>query len=331
MSGENSNDNRLVHVPAIEEPRPPRNLQDLLRYATEVGQNSASNNNYAPLDPERRRFLEEALKSMTVDVAKELSDAINILKTLQNPESEQLDEQEYEEALDKIADFVDNIDAANDFFKLGGFDIVSMCLESPSAGIRWRIADIIAQCTQNNPFCQAHAVSMNFQQPLLIMVDADKDSECKVKAFFAVSCIVRDCSEGLKQFTDLDGFSVVLRGMQSPLDRLRNKTTFFLSSMINKNPEIKEILFKMGFVEQLIALIRGEHTSSHEHIISALLSLVENFEEAQAECRRPEFELRLTLQNLINEYSQDEAFREEMSYIKDLMTIIFSGDSEEER
>nr|BAN21189.1 hsp70 binding protein [Riptortus pedestris] len=331
MSGEGSNENRVPNIPAIEEPRPPRNLQDLLRYAVEAGGNSASNNNVAPLDPERRRFLEEALKSMTVDFAKELAEAIQTLKSLQNPESEQLDEEEYEAALDKIADFVDNIDAANDFFKLGGFDVVNMCLESPSAGIRWRIADVVAQCTQNNPFCQAHAVAMNFQQPLLTMVDLDNDDKCKVKAFFAVSCIVRDCAEGLKQFISHDGFSVVLRGMQSSVERLRNKTTFFLSAMITKNPDIKEILFKMGFVEQLIALIRGDHTSCHEHIISALLSLVQNYDEAQAECRRPEFELRLTLQNLLNEYSQDEAFREEIAYIRELMSIVFNGDNEEER
>lgn len=53
---------------------------------------------------------------MTIDVARELAEAISTLKTLQNAESEQLDVSEYISALDKITDFVDNIDAANGKF-----------------------------------------------------------------------------------------------------------------------------------------------------------------------------------------------------------------------
>lgn len=48
---------------------------------------------------------------MTVDMAKELADAINKLKTMENPETI-LESSEYEAALDTIADFVDHIDAA---------------------------------------------------------------------------------------------------------------------------------------------------------------------------------------------------------------------------
>lgn len=65
----------------------------------------------------------------------------------------------------------------------------------------------------------------------------------------------------------------------------------------------------MGFVQQLTALLREEHGPNHEFVLLALLSLVENYPEAQAECRKPEYELRLTLQNILNEFSQDEAFR----------------------
>ncbi|CAH1402414.1 unnamed protein product [Nezara viridula] len=325
-----SRNNALVSVPTVADPRPPRNLQDLLRFAVETGENSNSNNNVGPMDPERRRFLEEVLKSMTVDMAKELADAINKLKTMENPETT-LESSEYEAALDTVADFVDHIDAAIDFFKLGGFDIVHTCLQSVYPGVRWRMADVVAVCTQNNPFCQGHAVTMNFLPRLLNMVESDSDDECKLKAFYAVSCIVRDSSEALTQFSNLDGFSVVLRSMQSNNERLNVKAAFFTTTMLANNVELRDDLVRMGFVEKLIRLLKSPHGTPHEHFASSLVWLVQNNEEAQDICKRPEYQFEMTLRQLINEYGHDDAYREEMVSFRQLLEIIFNNDNEEER
>jgi hsp70-interacting protein len=59
----------------------------------------------------------------------------------------------------------------------------------------------------------------------------------------------------------------------------------------------------MGFVEQLVALLQGEHDSTHEHILSALLALVEEHQRALSECRRPEFLLKELLESR-SEYVQ---------------------------
>lgn len=76
---------------------------------------------------------------------------------------------------------------SSDFCKLGGFDVVPACLSSCCSGIRWRMCDVIAQCTQNNPFCQEYVVKHLFLESLLNMVDKDPDEKCRTKAFFAVS------------------------------------------------------------------------------------------------------------------------------------------------
>lgn len=315
----------------VPQPRQPRNLQDLVRYSIEAGPSQpqeASQEIHDDLNLERRRFLEEALQSLTEDVTKEVAEAIAVLKKYQSSDE---DYSTYESALDTIADRVDNIDCANDFCKLGGFDVVPACLSSYCSGIRWRMCDIIAQCTQNNPFCQEHAVKCKFLKQLLHMVDKDPDEKCRTKAFFAVSNVVRDCQQGLKEFLRLDGFSVVLRAMQSPIEKLRNKSTFFLSSVLSQHPEIIGEVYNMGFVEQLVTLIQSEHSPIHEHIISTLLTITKSHEPAQVECRRPELKLRSSLTFLRQHFQHDDAFREEMGYIKELMNLIFSDDSEEER
>ena len=60
-----------------------------------------------PMDDERRRFLEEALKTLTVDVVQEIEKA---MKTLMDPATE---EEGKAEAIEVIIDYVEDIDAAN--------------------------------------------------------------------------------------------------------------------------------------------------------------------------------------------------------------------------
>lgn len=61
---------------------------------------------------QRKAFLEESLKSMTVDVINVLLKAIDVLKTAGNLELED-DPTESEEALQEIANYVDSMDIAN--------------------------------------------------------------------------------------------------------------------------------------------------------------------------------------------------------------------------
>lgn len=59
------------------------------------------------MDPERRKFLEEALKSMTIDVVEELNKAMKTLISGNCSEDDQVN------ALEVVTSYVANIDTAN--------------------------------------------------------------------------------------------------------------------------------------------------------------------------------------------------------------------------
>lgn len=59
------------------------------------------------MDPERRRFLEEALKSLTIDVVEELNKAMKTLTDANSSEEDQTN------ALEVVTNFVADIDTAN--------------------------------------------------------------------------------------------------------------------------------------------------------------------------------------------------------------------------
>lgn len=113
-----------------EQPRQPHNLQGLLKFAME-GENLKEFHNFADIlgnftkilatknedpthpsefqemDPERRRFLDEALKSLTIDVVEELNKAMKTLIDGNSSEDDQV------QALEVVTSFVADIDTAN--------------------------------------------------------------------------------------------------------------------------------------------------------------------------------------------------------------------------
>ena len=75
--------------------------------------------------PQRRRWLEEALGSMSVDIVQQLTNGIKIL----NSEAE---DEVKEEVLDQLEDWLGNIDMAVNFHKVGGLPSLERCLASSS-------------------------------------------------------------------------------------------------------------------------------------------------------------------------------------------------------
>ncbi|XP_076754212.1 hsp70-binding protein 1 [Xylocopa sonorina] len=296
------------------QPRQPTNLQGLLRFAMEATNSQAaatdSHNQLQPVDKERQEFLKETLSSLSINVIEELQKAIKVLSNVVDlcPDDDTL---QHETALERIADFVDNIDIANDFYKIGGFSIFGPCLNSPHSSIRWRAADVIAELAQNNPFCQERFLETGFFPILLNMIDTDPADVVRIKALYAVSCIVREHPVSLKYMDLNDGYSVLLRAMQSSIKKLQIKSAFLLSSLCNKENtnDLKLTLVNMGLIEQVTGLlaIGDQSPEIRDQLLNILDGLTnDDILPALEECRRPELCLHSTLENYIKDLKREE-------------------------
>nr|CAG4640403.1 EOG090X0EEI [Daphnia pulex] len=313
----------------MEPPRQPRDMQGLLRFAIE-GTAAEDRTTTTSMSEERRRWLEEALRGLSVDVVAEISKSLNIL----NPdrvESPEEDPQEMEEALEMITDFADSMDTANDFHKIGGFFILIPCLNSPHDGVRWRCCQLIGTLTQNNPYCQQHVLNEDLLPILLKMLENDDCEEARIKALYAISCLTRECAEAQDAFVHCDGFSSLLRALQSSLGKLKIKASFLLTCLCNENPSFKDTLCNMGFVEQFVALLQRDHDSTHEHLLAALLALTQCHPPSIEECRRSEFLFREFLDNRIELIGDRDECLEEAEYCRTLLSVIFKEDIVEDR
>lgn len=51
--------------------------------------------------------------------------------------------------------------------------------------------------------------------------------------------LTRECEEAIEKFLSLDGFSVLMRAMQTNIEKVKIKSAFMLSAVCNDNDKIK--------------------------------------------------------------------------------------------
>lgn len=308
----------------------PHSLQGLLQMAIEAGTESDNTTQTGPMPEERRQWLQEAMNSAFSGQADEVQQMKECLKELSGETSNEDGNERKEKALELLADLCENLDNASDFCKLGGMDLMlNRYVSCPEAALRWRTADLIGICSQNVPFVQETALGLGAVNILLKLLDLDSCETVRIKALFAISCLVREQETGLAEFVKLDGFSVLMRAMQTDVLKLKIKSAFLLQNLLISHPEHKNTLCSMGMIQQLISLLKTEHSPFHEHVLSALCSMVTDFPQGIADCRAPELAFEDLLKERCQIVQKQEEYQEELDYCERLLKICFQDSAED--
>uniref|UniRef100_A0A6J0TJ92 Hsp70-binding protein 1 n=1 Tax=Pogona vitticeps TaxID=103695 RepID=A0A6J0TJ92_9SAUR len=317
----------------------PHSLQGLLQMAVTAGGNAEP----APVEPmsdERRQWLQEAMAEAfqgQMDEVEQMKECLQLLEASspgvehgESSEEAHSDLERREAALDLLAELCENLDNAADFCKLDGMRLLAhRYLEHEEEGLRWRAAHLVGTCAQNVPIVQEQALALGCMRKLLRLLDHDPSEAVRIKALFAISCLVRAQEAGLQQFLRLDGFSVLMRAMQSKVEKLKIKSAFLLQNLLIDHPEQKETLCSMGMVQQLVSLIGSEHSTFHEHVLGALCSLVTDFPQGVQECQEPELALEELLKERCHLLKDQEEFQEEQDFCETLLRLCFHNQPDE--
>ncbi|KAM9299143.1 hsp70-binding protein 1 [Gastrophryne carolinensis] len=300
----------------------PHNLQGLLHMAIEAGTGQSAENQTGQMPEARRQWLQEAMDNIFAGQVDEVQQIKECLKELGTETDDEDGVERKARALEFLADLCENLDNASNFCKMGGMELLlNRYLSCPEAELRWRAADLIGICCQNEPFVQETALRLGAVNKLLQLLDLDINEMVRIKALFAVSCLVREHEAGLSEFIKMDGFSVLMRAMQSDVEKLKIKSVFLLQNLLISHPEHKGTLCSMGMIQQLISLLRTDRSPFHEHVLSALCSMVTDSPQAVLESRAPE----LAFEELLKQRCQqkEETFQEEYEYCEQLLKICF--------
>ncbi|VDP93157.1 unnamed protein product [Echinostoma caproni] len=182
----------------------PRELKEMLRFAME----NSDNTKPTEMDPERSQWLQQAMSAVSVDLTKQLKEDIQLLADLlpnANDQGEQL-----ETVLEDILTLTEDLDLANDFFKLGGGDLLFKLVRDGPKIVKSQSYELLAHVTQNNPEAQKICVQQNMLPALINLLPKEKNLIHLKKLLLALSCLTRAYAPAVAEFRKADGFTVVL-------------------------------------------------------------------------------------------------------------------------
>lgn len=322
-----------------EQPRQPKDLEGLLKFCiqstlSENVQNESANNEQ--LSPERLKWLQEAIKGMTVDVVEVLLKSLQILSRtcIYNTKASENEMKEAECAFETILEWIGSIDMGNNFHKIGGSDVMKRCIiSSPHSMVKWKAADIIAELSQNNPICQEHFTKNGFIPLMLNLLDkasvegTNLEEMCKLKAIYAISSIVRQNIPGIELFISLNGPKIIVECAILPnleSKRLLIKACFFIASICSQSKDATRAFSEVGLTRQLIILlIRERKPEANEYIAKALLCLMSE-KSNETEWRDFEDDLKSYIEIRKNVLSGKQEYEEELSYYHEIEKIMKS-------
>ncbi|XP_064480623.1 hsp70-binding protein 1-like [Ornithodoros turicata] len=312
-----------------EGPRNPSNLPGLLNFCVQhTRSEDASNESPSEMDPERRKWLAEALEDMSISPVEEMRKNLSIIQdTLKN-----LDDGPGEitedacgtlvTAMENIIDFAGSVDYARDFHKIGGYTVLDRLLGFPSPAVCTTTCELMAELVQNNPYCQREAAP--HLKKLLSLVDNASDDASRVKALYAISCLVRHNPPGYELFEQLDGFSVLLRTLQSDVTKLKVKACFLINSLCSQQPKSRDSLLKMGFIELLAGILQQEREGPHhEYLLATLATLCTESPAARTELARPQLGMEAVLRELVLSLEGRDDLREVRQHCSTILDSCF--------
>lgn len=251
-----------------------------------------------PLDEERKAFLSEALSNMAnADPVKSMRGHVQALQ------SEVISEEDAKFSLEELAIHAEDLDEANDLYLIGGLGVVSAYLKHPLPSLKWRACEVIANTTQNNEKVMNFVIDNNDTLKVLLeMVDTNVDSTVRVKALYAVSCLIRGYADAQGKFSALEGYNVLIRALQSGIEKLQVKVLFLVRDICQTSPAQMENYINMGIVEELIGILSRPFTILHQQSILLLEQL-----ESEIPCtKKTVLALKSVIPNLDPEMHREE-------------------------
>lgn len=261
------------------------------------------------------QIIENALRSLTIDVIEQLQNAAEIIGSDAHSEDDKLD------AMEIILSYIDDIDTATDFCKIGGLYVLKPSLASDYLTVRCKAASIVAELAQNNPYCQKELLDMDFLPAIMNLLS---EKETTPDGLRALSCLVRSYEPCLNAFIDIGGIECLLGCLQQiDHEKTLARTMFLLSSLCADFPSLRAKLIRLKVIDLIVAAIQpqDEYNFCLETALSVLCTLTENG-EAVERCRSIELNFTKTLEEIITLASNKAECQETVTYSELLLSRI---------
>ena len=265
------------------------NYLGILKWTLAQTDGGAPTTEAKPMSAEDKAFLENAMKELTVD---QVEDMKNIIKVLAKEDGEDTFE-EKRDALDKLQDIVGFIDYARggyhvcdtscychdthdvhpDFFIVGGYGPLALCLRSKDPEVRGQAAGVFAELLQNHPKTQGWALEQGLLQDLLKLTEEESSAPVMAKLFLAISAMVGSFAPAKQVFVESNGLAILEEVLQSESSSLVRRAVLLTRRLFVGlgAKECKEKAKDTKLISQLLKLLSHSDIDVREHAAGALV------------------------------------------------------------
>ena len=237
------------------------------------------------ISEEDRRWLLDAMASGFIDEIKRMKDIIACISAgiEATHDAEEIDARV--ELMEELTDRVSGVDNGGDLHTLGGLEpLVRYVASSPHARLRAAAAEVLGTTVQNHPKAQEAALGCDAMDPLLRMAAGEGDDapptdaaqaestttaqgdasegtkelvKARVKALFALSCLLRGCTRAQEAFQLGDGFALLKNCLRVDHARLRTKALHLARHLATLDMRFMRACVDAGYVLAAAASLAG--------------------------------------------------------------------------
>lgn len=232
------------------------------------------------ISEEDRKWLLDAMASGFVDEIKRMKDILTCIGTGIDATHDVEEIDARVTLMEELCDRVSGVDNGGDLHTLGGVEpLVRYVASSPHAKLRAAAAEVLGTTVQNHPNAQEAALGCDAMGPLLRMAagegtdapptdaaesstadDASKEKtlvKARVKALFALSCLLRGCVKAQEAFQLGDGFALLKQCLRVDHNRLRTKALHLARHLATLNMKYMNACVESGYVLAAAASLAG--------------------------------------------------------------------------
>ncbi|KAL3161427.1 hypothetical protein ABBQ32_010316 [Trebouxia sp. C0010 RCD-2024] len=269
-----------------------------------------------------RKWFQEAMAQYTVDYVQRMK---QIKATLDESNDSADVVQQKQDVLEELLEIVDNIDNARDLHTIGGLPTLLSLLQAPQASIRWRAAEVVATCVQNNPPVQQWFMEGGAMPKLLHLLH-DEDASCRIKALLALSCLIRLNPLALEVFRQKRGVIQLVDAARDSEVKVQRKALHLLRHVIHAHPPDAAAACQLGAPQQAATCLASSDDDTWQAAVLLIQEMTQNAEalehlkqDTQLQNRLQSLETRL--QGLTGE--DNEALEEESRQCTELTNNLY--------
>lgn len=227
--------------------------------------------------PEAQRWFQEAMAQYTFDHVGRMRQ----IKAMLDDSSEAADVvQHKQDVLEELVEIVDNIDFAKDLTTIGGLPTLLSLLQDPHASLRWRAAEVVATCVQNNPPVQQWFMEGG-AMPKLLQLMHDEDASCRTKALLALSCLIRLNPLALEVFRRKRGIPQLVEAANDEDVRVQRKAFHLLRHVLHAHAPDAIAACQLGAVQQAASQLASPDDDTWQAALALVQQLAQDTDAAQ--------------------------------------------------